>query len=160
MESTILILSVLSCATSSGGFAVQYFGKTDNIKKLIGMIFSVAALFSCYILFVPGNKIYENVESKIRYYSVTSKNDVLIQEGNFSFSGSGPYTIQFNEPYLERPKVHILNPNNYDESEIPRMEKATNQFFEVKRYGSSGLEFVPTFLQEYKWIAQGKPLKK
>lgn len=161
MESVISVLSIISCAASLGGLIIQFFGKKGKIRIILILIFIAAVGFSFYVLFIPGNRVMENVESKIRYYSKTHKDDVLVQESSFSFSGKGPYSIQFDEPYLEKPdKLYILNPHGYDELEVPKVSKVTNHYFEVERRGSSGTTITPRFLQKFKWLAEGRPLTK
>ena len=157
MESVIAIISVISGSASVGGLICEFYGKTDRVKSYLKVMFGAVFLFSLYILFIPGNTVIDNVSDKIRYYSKEVSDDTLIQEGTFSYSGRGPFSIKFNEPYKERPKVLIINENGYEELEIPIVEMISNHYFDVKRYGSAGMEFTPRFLQTYRWVAEGKP---
>ena len=158
MATTLAIIAVISGVASIAGFIVAWKGKTEkNVRRSIKVLFGAAILFSVYMLFVPGSAPVENIASKIRYYSKQQDSDTLIQEGTFSFGGQGPYAIQFPIPYAETPKVLIVNINGYVGPDVPSVSRTTNQFFEVKRHGISAMQFVPGFLQGYKWVSEGKP---
>ena len=158
MATIIAVLSILSAAASFGGLILQYFGTEARYKFTTNIIFLVALLFSAYVVLVPGNEAVERVSSKLRYYTREVNRDTIIQQSTFTLSGFEPKTIQFPEPYRDTPKVKIINPNGYCEAARPSVsqETVTNLSFEVRRWGLCAFS-IPEFMQEYKWIAEGRP---
>ncbi len=157
MESSIAILSVISGSASIAGLLIELFGKKGKMRSVLVAMFVLAVSFSVYILIFPGSNVVKNVKNKINYYSKQVSDDTLIQEGTFSFSGYGPYSVQFYEPYKEAPTIYLINENGYKEIEIPTVEYVSNHYFKVKRHGSTGLELTPMMFQTYKWVAEGRP---
>ncbi len=157
MATTLAIISALSAAASFSGLILQYFGTSLRTKRVTGWVFVAAIAFSAYMLFVPGTEPVERVASKLRYVKREVDKDTLIQEATFSISGShNVYAIQFPEPYRETPRVSVINIHGYCDQDVPKIGNVTNHFFEVRRWGSCP-SLIPDFLQEYKWIAEGRP---
>jgi hypothetical protein len=158
MATILAVLSVLSAAASIGGLILQYFGTHARYKFATNIMFLSALLFSAYMVLVPGNEAVERVSSKLKYYTREADRDTMIQQSTFTLSGFEPKTIQFPEPYRDPPKVEVLNPNGYCENATPRISQGTvtNHSFEVRRWGSCALS-IPEIMQEYKWIAEGRP---
>ena len=86
------------------------------------------------MLFVPGTGPLERVASKLRYVKREIDKDTIIQKPTFSIGGSNAYAVQY-EPYRAAPSVSVINTHGYCDSEIPRVGKITNHFFEVREIG-------------------------
>ena len=158
MATFLAIFSVLSGTASFLGLVHVLVGEEKlKFKNLTIVSFSVAALVSTYILFVPGTYFENQVNSKIQRYSKENAKSILIQEGDFSFGGIKEYAVKFPEPYDKEPTVEIINVNGYKHA--PYIIKTTPFQFIVKR-SAEGFSLVPQSFQSFTWAARGTPLDK
>jgi hypothetical protein len=157
MAIVLTIISIISGAASIISLLLQLFSNSRGSKIASSMLAIFAIIFSFYMLVIPGSAPVEKVSSKFRYFQKLRENDTLIQQGTFSFSGQKVYTIEFEEPYKNIPKVDVLNIHGYANGDVPLVDNVTNLFFQVRRWGSSRGDWIPTGLQEYKWVAEGTP---
>lgn len=157
MAKFITVISVISSVASILGFVYIYLPKKSQRKKfnkIVFTTFSVTLLFSIYLLFGPTTFLEKNIESKITYY-VEDKNEenILIEEGEFIYTGMGEQSITYYIPYKNTPSVEIINMNGYNGA--PTINKVTENQFIVSRNFTTGQSN-----EKYKWIARGKPLKE
>ncbi len=157
MAEILAVISVLSGAASLVGLAWSWFDpKSEWGKRIAFFTFLIAFVFSGYMLFVPETSAVQNVKSKIQTYRVNN-NNYLVQEGTFSFSENGPYDIQFPRPFVNPPKVVVVNFNGYEQQYTPYVKLTTKHFVRFKRDAIGGL--TPHSMQTYKWIAEGVPME-
>jgi hypothetical protein len=82
----------------------------------------------------------------------------MIQRGEFSFKGTGPYSIEFPQPFKDSPEVEIINRGGYDVTFLPRIDRKSPNQAIVRRDGYGG--FPGEEFQKYRWVARGVPLEK
>lgn len=164
MLTALVVLTIFSGVASLLGFAFVFFEKvTRKYKVLCAVGFALAAIWSTYVLLVPGSTAESNVASKIAYYrfpSIEKKSEtLLIQRGSFELGGFGPLSIEFPVPFRDPPEVEIINFRGYDPGAVPRVEEATAHQFAVGLQHMVALGFPPAAqIREFRWVARGIPL--
>jgi hypothetical protein len=161
MATAITIFTILTGMASVLGFIFTFLGgATDAYKTTCKIGFGIAAVWSAYILFVPGTSVEANVAGKIAYYHVAStekqSDTLIIERGDVSFSGTGPISIEFPVPFRIPPEVEVVNSSGYREEYVPVIKKLTSH--QVVFYRSTVGGSVPEAFQVYRWIARGVPL--
>jgi hypothetical protein len=163
----LTLLTIISGVSSILGFAYIFFGKVTFYFKILCMVIFVISIFwSIYVLLVPGSSTESNVASKFEYFrfpSVEKQSEtLLIQRGKFTFSGTGPISIEFPLPFLNPPEVEVINFKGYDSGIIPRLEKVTaNQVVVGLQYKHlQGFPITPVQSIEFRWVARGIPLEE
>lgn len=157
----ITIFTIFTGITSVLSYIyICFFSNTPKLyKQISGAFFFLASIWSAYILIIPESSILNNVSNKLTYYQAPTTemvNDrLLIQRGGFSLSGFEPIAIEFQHPYLETPKVEIININGHSSDYIPRVIKTTPHQVVFKSNTAGGFSLS----RSYNWIARGKPLK-
>jgi len=154
MTKSITIFSIISNSASIAGL---YFAITDKNQFSYYYVFYIILFvltfgLSFYVLFIPNNKVIQNVRNKIRKYSpIVGEDDLVDQRGEFVIKEMGPVTIEFDIPFTEPPKVEIINTNSYTE-DIPSVDEITRYKVSFKRnsytHGSGN--------KIYNFIAHGK----
>ncbi|QIZ76461.1 hypothetical protein [Ferrimonas lipolytica] len=158
MLTFITIFTIITGTASLLGFIYIFWGLNEQYKTTCKYIFSLAFIWSAYILFFPSS-IVENVAGNISFYqSPTIENpskNLIIQRGEFSVSENEPVAIEFPFPFKEAPKVEIINTNAHKENFIPNIKKITAHqvVFQSSSYGGFAL------YRTYKWVARGIPLE-
>jgi hypothetical protein len=166
MLTALLVLTIVSGVASLLGFAFVFFGTvTRRYKMLCAVGFALAAIWSGYVLMVPGSTTESNFASKIAYYrfpSVEKKGEtLLIQRGSFTLFGFSPVSIEFSVPFRDPPEVEVINFRGYDPGAVPLVERATAHQFEVGLQHMLALGFPPAAQsREFRWVARGIPLEE
>lgn len=164
MAVLITIFTIFTGTASVLGFLVVFFkdGASGIYRWVCAIGFGIAVLWSAYVLFVPGTSIEENVAGKVAYYraaSVDQKSDrLVIERGEVSFSGFGPFSIEFPQPFRDPPDVEVVNFRGYDADHVPIVERKTAQQVIFKRSTVGGS--WPESMQVFRWIARGVPLEQ
>ena len=158
MATFLAIFSILSGTASILGLIHVLNGESEiEFKKITIGAFVFAGIVSLYMLIIPGTYFENSVRSKLQRYSKKGANSILIQQGEFSFSGIKTYAVKFPEPFSKAPEVEIINVNGYHHA--PEVEKVT-QFQVVFRRRGDGPSLMPQSFQNFIWIAKGDPLNK
>ena len=154
-------ITIFTGTASILGFIYIYFFSHAPLsyKKISGALFVLATLWSAYILIVPESSIVNNVSNKLAYYQTPTSemvNDrLLIQRGSFSLSGLEALAIEFQHPFLNAPKVEVININGNNGDFVPEIRRVTPHQVTFKSKAAGGL----TFSRSYNWVARGIPLK-
>ena len=166
MLTALTILTIISGVASLLGFAFIFFGKvTLGYKRICALCLGFAAIWSGYVLLVPGSDTETNVASKA-YYRLPSierqSETLLIQRGAFVVSGFSPLAIEFPLPFRAAPEVEVINFWGYDPGEVPRIETITAHQVNLGRQHmlTMGFPATPTQPREFRWVARGVPLEE
>lgn len=166
MVTAFVIFTIFTGIASMLGFGFVFFGKVTLRYKILCFIgFAIAAVWSGYVLIIPGSVTEKNVASKLSYYrfpNIEKKNQtLLIQRGTFTLSGLSSMSVEFSLPFQELPEVEIINFKAYDPGEIPVIEKTTAHQFVVGLQHMLAKGFPLAIKdREFRWVARGIPLEE
>ena len=161
MLTALTVFTIITGTASLLGFAFAFFGKvTAKYKWLCAAFFVLAAIWSGYVLLVPGSTTESNVASKIAYFHFPSverqSETLLIQRGEFTLSGLGPIGIEFMLPFRHPPEFELINFSGVGPEEVPHVEKVTaHQVVIDRQYGFPQAEGQN---RKFRWVARGIPL--
>jgi hypothetical protein len=168
MNKLITLVSVIGSVASVLGLYLQYHGPDpEQAKQAWSIAYGITGVLTMYVLFVPGNRLEENVESKITddvrtYQDPTSPDGTLcVQEGELTIKSYGPLSVKFTSPFQAPPEVEIVNDGGEASELVPAVSEVTRFQFVVTRrqcnvYRATGLPFPDKF----KWVATGTIMQK
>lgn len=154
MAKLFALFNVLAGGASIAGLCLTLQFGYRNYGLL--SIFVLTALMSTYVLFVPANKIEQNVRSKIERYLSPDGGALAIQRGEIELDMSSIKDVEFDLPFVSEPKVELIFKSgsqrvlaNIDTTATPHAAK-----FRPKQIISSSDRATFT------WVARGRPLEK
>lgn len=166
MNKLITILSIIGSIASALGLYLQHYGP-EQAKLAWSLAYWITFALTIYVLFVPGNKLETNVESKVsdsvkRYADPTAPgNAICVQHGELTISSSGPLSVKFDVPFTSPPEVEIVNEEGIEGHYVPAVSEVTRFQFVVTRRGcrfySGSNDRYP---DKFKWIATGSVMQE
>ncbi|MCX7279893.1 MAG: hypothetical protein NTZ15_21705 [Burkholderiales bacterium] len=162
MATALTIFTIVTGVASLLGLAFVFFGTvTPGYRRLCAWSFGGATLWSLYVLFVPSSAVETNVADKLSYFRTPTieheSNSIMVQRGELAFSGFGPLSIEFPSPFLNAPRVEVINVGGYEEGDVPKIRDVTPQQFTLYRSTIGGIG-IPQRFQTFRWVARGTPL--